>query len=401
MMLSHLIVAAAIVLSTIALVPALILFFQALLALWPKKHRFGQIENSQPRTVVLIPAHNEGIRLQRTIRSILKSKTDNLRILVIADNCTDNTAEIARECGADVVERFNKEKVGKAYALGHGVEQLRSDPPEVVIVIDADAAMGGAGPERIASIAKSLRRPVQSLNVIDRRERNENSNSIVSTLGNRLHNVVRPLGYARLGLPCLLMGSGMAFPWDAIEAVGLENDELGEDKQLGIDMAMAGFPPIFCLETKVASHLTEDYAGFVGQRTRWEQGHLLSAVQQIPRMVVQAFRRGQFYLLAIAIDLAVPPIAVTAILWFVAFCAATLAWLVSQALLPLQLTLTAAGLLSAVLGITWFGFARRRVPFRSLLDVPMYVLRKLPIYASLIAKGPQRVWLRSDRSTSK
>lgn len=382
----------------LAAIPAGILFAQAVLALRPRKDTFATIANTNPDTVVLIPAHNEERRVRRTIRSVLKSGEEHLRVLVIADNCSDSTAQTARTAGAEVVERTNQDRLGKAYALEFGIQHLRSSPPDVVIVVDADAVMGGAGAGRIASIAQQLRRPVQSLNVIDRRSGSGNTQTIIATLGNRLHNIVRPLGFARLGLPCLLLGSGMAFPWETIDRVGLENDELGEDKQLGIDMALAGYPPIYCLETKVASHVTEEYSGYVGQRTRWEQGHLLSAIKQIPVLISTAFRQGRWSLLALAVDLAVPPIAVIAAVWSVALLFSVASWLLGGWQWPLVCTVVTGVVLAGVIGITWAGFARRKVPAMSLLGVPYYVLRKLPIYVSLLANGPQRVWLRSDRS---
>jgi len=204
-----------------------------------------------------------------------------------------------------------------------------------------------------------------------------------------------------LKLPCLLTGSGTAFPWEAIDQVGLENDHLAEDKQLGIDMALAGYPPIFCLETKVASHLTTDYQGYVGQRARWEHGHLLSAVQQIPRLIMAAVRQRNWPLLAIAVDLAVPPLALLCCLWSAAGAASLVARIAGGVRWPLAVTLAAGGLLLMALGVTWFAFARRRVPCTSLLGIPLYVVKKLPIYIQLLYRGPQQVWLRANRSTSE
>ena len=102
-----------------------------------------------------------------------------------------------------------------------------------------------------------------------------------------------------------------------------------------------------------------------------------------------------------ALDLAVPPIALTAMIWTVAVLLGLGVAIRGGTLMPLAIAVAAAALLAATLGITWFGFARRRVPAKSLLALPAYVLRKLPIYVSLVCRGPQRIWLKTDRSSSR
>jgi cellulose synthase/poly-beta-1,6-N-acetylglucosamine synthase-like glycosyltransferase len=377
--------------------PAGLLFAEALLALRPRKHRLADVEAPPVTTTVLVPAHNEATGIGRTIESI-QANSPAAEILVIADNCSDDTADLAALAGARVTERFDETRRGKAFALGHGIQTLQADPPAAVAIVDADAKVKGDSLSRVAALAVARNRPMQTLNVIDRSRENR-SLSVVTILGNRLHNVVRPLALQRLGFPCLLMGSGMVFPWQMASSVGLENESLGEDKQLGVDMMLAGYAPEFYLETKVASHIAEQGDGYAGQRTRWEQGHLLVALGAIPRLLWQALTRRNLGYLAIALELAVPPIALTALFWMIAAWLALASAIGGGSWAPLALTAAAAALLAATLGITWLGFARRRVPAKSILAVPGYLLRKLPIYVSLALKGPQRVWLKTDRSS--
>jgi uncharacterized membrane protein len=153
------------------------------------------------------------------------------------------------------------------------------------------------------------------------------------------------------------------------------------------------------LETKVASPIAEAGQGYMGQRMRWEQGHLLLAPWAIPRLLWQSLTRRNLRYLVIAMELAVPPIAVTSMLWVMAALSALAAASSGNALAPLVITAVAAVMLTATLAITWFGFARRKVRAKSLLAVPAYVMRKLPIYVSLVWKGPQRVWLKTNRSS--
>ncbi|HEY6564254.1 MAG TPA: glycosyltransferase family 2 protein [Pirellulaceae bacterium] len=378
----------------LSLLPTLVVLLQVVGSLLPKALSYPDQSEVEPATVVLIPAHNEGRGAAKTVRSARNASGPRTRILVVADNCQDDTADQARSAGAEVIERHDLSRRGKAYALGFGVDHLRAHPPEVVVVIDADSSVGGRI-DRLASVARATGRPVQSLNLIDRR-RTGDPHAVVQTLGNRFHNLVRPLGSAKLGWPCLLMGSGMAFPWQAIEAVGLENDSLGEDKQLGIDMTLAGFAPLFYPYTKVASYVPERYEAYLGQRTRWEHGHLLVAAS-IPKLLAAAWRRRSWQPLGIALDLCVPPIALQCLIWVTAMALAVAAWIRFQVWTPVVALLVIAAFQFLAFLVTWLNFSRRRVPNRDIFAVPGYILRKLPIYLRLITKGPQRVWLRSER----
>lgn len=380
-----------------SLVPALVILTQVLASILPRHLRFLQTLDQEVRGAVLIPAHNEQASIVKTIRSVRNASGPMIDILVVADNCTDDTASVARATGAAVIERYHETQRGKAFALGFGIRYLqRTQPPDVVIVIDADSAVGGRPLDRLASLTDTLGRPVQALNLIDRR-RTSDGHSVMQTLGNRFHNLVRPLGNAKLGWPCLLMGSGMAFPWHLVEKVGLENTSLGEDKQLGIDMTLAGYAPVFYPYTKVASYVPDRYAAYLGQRTRWEHGHVLAAWHSIPRLLVSAWRRRTWDPFVMALDLSVPPLALQVGLWLASFASSTCAAVWFDQWWPLMLTLAVAVMQMIALLITWLGFSRRRVPNRDVFALPGYIFKKFPIYWRWLRHGPQRVWIRCER----
>ena len=386
---------AALLTALLCLAPAVFVTLQVVVALLPRRLRFDDQADSTLRITVVIPAHNEGKRVVKTIRSVRQASRRDTQILVVADNCEDETPRWAREAGATVVERHDRGRPGKAYALGHAIESLRKDPPDVVIVVDADSSVRGRSLDQLAALAFRLQRPVQSLNLIDR-QRKRNRHAVVQTLGNRFHNLVRPLGNAKLGWPCLLMGSGMAFPWPLVARVGLQNDRLGEDKQLGIDMTIAGAAPVFYPRTVVASYVPDHYAAYLGQRTRWEHGHLLAILDNFPRLLWAALRQRRLSPFWMALDLAVPPLALQVALWLLAAGLALRSGLLGG-WWPLGIVSIVAALQVFALSVTWLVFSRRRVLWQDFLALPSYILRKLPIYARLVARGPQRVWLRCDR----
>src|SRR5437879_3182666 len=94
------------------------------------------------RTTVLIPAHNEGAGILPTIRDIQAQLGPNDRILVVADNCTDDTAAIVQGAGVEVTVRADPARRGKGYALELGVRHLGLNPPVVVVILDADCRLG-------------------------------------------------------------------------------------------------------------------------------------------------------------------------------------------------------------------------------------------------------------------
>ena len=65
------------------------------------------------------------------------------RLLLVADNCSDDTAILARAAGADVIERDEPARRGKIFALGFAREALAADPPEIVLIVDADCTIDG------------------------------------------------------------------------------------------------------------------------------------------------------------------------------------------------------------------------------------------------------------------
>jgi glycosyltransferase involved in cell wall biosynthesis len=71
------------------------------------------------------------------------------RLVVIADNCSDDTAALAATVGADVVERHDPTRIGKGYALDFGLRHLSADPPQIVIIIDADSRMSPSAIDRL------------------------------------------------------------------------------------------------------------------------------------------------------------------------------------------------------------------------------------------------------------
>ena len=376
------------------LIPILVFSTECFLSFLPRKKTTAD-SGTPVRLAVVIPAHNEERGIQDTVCDAVEQLRDGDRILVVADNCNDATADVAKRYGAEVAVRHNAELRGKSYALEYGLETLADDPPEVVIFVDADCRLSKNALSRLATQAASLDRPVQGSYIFGGKDGSVASN-LASSLTLRFKNHIRPLGSARIGMPCQLTGSGMAFPWHTLKQVNVANGSLTEDAELGVDLALAGYPPIFCADAKIDGSVPKAWDAHVQQRRRWEQGYLQSIFTNAPRMFFQAFKTGRPSLLWSVLDLCIPPLALLGLLWFVAFGFSLLMAWVGGSWLPLSMLSCGAILLGVSVIFGWFVHCRKEIGIKSLLSIPWFVFRKVAIYASLLFNR-EKVWLRTER----
>jgi len=346
------------------------------------------------RVAVLVPAHNEEACLGDALNSIRPQLREGDRLVVIADNCDDGTAEVATAHAAQVLCRNDLTRVGKAHAFEFGVRHLEADPPDVVVVIDADCIADPNAVDALAGQVMATDRPAQALYVMNCSHRPALCEA-VSALALLIRNEVRPRGLRRLGLPCLVTGSGMAFPWHVIREVSPANDWLAEDTHLSVELSLAGYPPLLCEGARVSGQVPQATAALTTQRRRWEYGHLSTMVTQVPRLMWAAALQRRPELLALALDLVVPPLALL-ILGVMAGASLTLAVAAAGgSRWPVMLLTGALAAMGAMVVAVWARVARGRVPLLSLLAVPVYVLWKVPLYLSLLIHRP--TWTRTAR----
>ena len=379
------------------LLPVLVLCAQVLLACLPARPA-PVSQGRRPRLAVLVPAHNESSIIIATLNSLMPQFQAGDRLLVVADNCSDDTAELARAAGAEVIERSNQQQRGKGYALDFGVRHLAADAPEVMIIVDADCQVSEGTIERLAISCIESGRPVQALYLMHAPE-GSGLKVRIAEFAWRVKNLVRPAGWARLGLPCQLMGSGMAFAWQDIGLINLASGHIVEDLQMGLDFCRSGKPPLFCPAARVSSYFPRSDEGLNTQRTRWEHGHLGVILSDAPKLLVESLRTGNRQLLGMTLDLLVPPLALLALTTVAAF---ALSWglfaLAGLWVLALLASLAVLLLTVAIL-LAWSQFGREVIAFTSLLCAPLYALKKIPVYLGFILKR-QVEWVRSKRDDS-
>jgi cellulose synthase/poly-beta-1,6-N-acetylglucosamine synthase-like glycosyltransferase len=346
---------------------------------------------------VLVPAHDESLGIRPTIEGIAAQLGVGDRLLVVADNCTDDTAKVAAALGVEVIERRDPMRVGKGYALDWGLRHLSTDPPDIVIVVDADCSPGEDTIARLTSTCLATGRPVQALNLMTAPDHSA-VNHRVAEFAWRVKTWLRPLGLHRLGLPCQLMGTGMAFPWSAIRAADLATGQIVEDLRLGLDLALAGTPPVFCPGAVVTSHFPVSAAGAVAQRQRWEHGHIDTIRTLVPRLFWRAVVRRNLGLAVLVLDLAVPPLSLLTLILTGTLLLAGAAALLGGSYFGLWLAaFNLAGFLVAVL-LSWLRCGRDLLPAGSVLSIGFYVLAKLALYRGLLTRGAIATWVRTART---
>ncbi|MEA5569853.1 glycosyltransferase family 2 protein [Calothrix sp. UHCC 0171] len=356
-------------------------------------HNYDKIP--YPSVCILIPAHNEASGIGMTLSSLKSQLTIKDRVIVVADNCTDDTAKIAREYGVTVIERNDTLRRGKGYALDFGLQYIKANPPEVVIFIDADCIVHPGTVEKLAKTAIFNHLPVQSTNLLKPPQPITPRHAVL-TLAFLVKNLVRQRGMRRLKLSASLTGTGMAVPWFLINKVSFASSNIVEDKQLGLDFTLAGYTPIFCEEALVTGYFPQQQKAGETQKTRWVHGHLETLRSQFPKLIKAGILQKRLDLIAIALDLTVLPISLLMMLWFVS---AVFSYLMAMALgiiwLPV-ITLIQGVLILIAIVSAWMKFGRAELPTRMLLSIPFYMFWNMGIYWSFLMK-PQKSWVRTGR----
>ena len=354
------------------------------------------LAGTRRRVAVLVPAHNEATDLLATLEDIKPQLQAGDRLIVIADNCTDTTPVLAVSAGAEVIERREPKKVGKGYALARGVEHLNMDPPDVVIVIDADCRVAKGCIDQLALTCIEYDRPVQALDLITAPDKTT-VESRVAEFAWRIRNWVRPLGLWSLNLPCQLMGTGMAFPWKLLHSTNVKGGSLVEDLNLGLSLAAAGSAPLFCPSTAVVSRLPFSLEAASIQRQRWQQGHIQAILRMSPKLLYTAIVNANVDLLALTMDLIVPPLSLLAMLLVILFSLAILASFFGLSTAPLLIS--GVTLVFYIIGVTisWWVCGRDLLAPARILGLSPYLSAQLRLYRKILTHRTPPKWIRTDR----
>lgn len=247
---------------------------------WSTRPLDTSVTNSV-RVSVLIPAHNEESTIAIAIHS-LQAADPSVRIFVIADNCTDRTAQIARRCGVECLERNNLDQRGKGYALTLGITHALADHPDAIMIMDADCEISRESMRVIRATLAQGAEVVQTAVVNTRGD--GTGMRLVTAVGTAIENALTA-GTVRLGGSAHLRGTGMIFcrnvleryPWDAVGAT--------EDAEYSASLRAAGVRIRFAAEAEVISQPPPSQQALSVQRQRWRTVFRTSGPGSIARLI--------------------------------------------------------------------------------------------------------------------
>jgi cellulose synthase/poly-beta-1,6-N-acetylglucosamine synthase-like glycosyltransferase len=353
----------------------------------------------QARCAVIIPAHNESGGIAAAVGAIKSQLNPSDRLVVVADNCSDDTALLAAALGAEVIERTDPVRVGKGYALDFGIKHITAGAaPDVIVFVDADCIAAPGCISRIVNLANDTGRPAQGKYLMHASI--ETAATRMSEFTYRIKNDIRPTGGARLGLPCLLHGTAMAIPSNLLSRSSLATGNITEDLKLAIDLSMLGFPALFCPDARCDSSFPESENGMNTQQTRWQHGYFSCLIEFMPRLLLRALGSADWRLFAIAIDLSIPPLSLMLVITAsISAVAGVAIWLGASSILA-KAAVTLAPVFVFLILIAWFFHGRDLISVMDLVRSLNYITTRVSMLWSFIAR-PQKNWVRTERKDDR
>jgi cellulose synthase/poly-beta-1,6-N-acetylglucosamine synthase-like glycosyltransferase len=342
---------------------------------------------------VVIPAHDEALNIADAIASIAAcSRPDSLarfQIVVVADNCRDQTATIAVAAGARVLERSDPDNRGKGYALEYAFDRLTTEGFEAFLIIDADTRVESDLLLKVLRLLQAGAAAVQTRYGVLNPETSIRTRLMNTAL--MAVNLLRPRGRARLGFSAGILGNGFALTAATLASVPYDAHSVVEDLEYGLRLVSAGLRVEFADYTTVRALMPGSGRGVESQRLRWEGGRFLILKRYAPILTRQVLY-GRLVLIEPLLDLLLLPLAFHVVLLAAAL---MMPFTLCRIYALIALVVVVVHIVVAVLigGGGWRDVA-------VLLVAPLYVLWKLRLLPRILrAASSNAPWTRTERIT--
>ncbi len=357
----------------------------------------GHWPPAQTRFAVLVPAHNEELLIRRVVGSLLALDypPDLYHLHVIADNCTDSTAELARTAGATVHERNDPDQRGKGYALRWLFSQLLADHTsgEAFVIVDADSLVNAGF---LRALDRRLRCGAVAIQAYDTVLNTAASwGTALRYIAFCLLHYLRPLGRKLFIGSAGLKGNGMVFRRTVLEGMHWDAFSVTEDLQFHLDLLLSNHVVEFAPDAVVWSEMPGSLKAAHAQNARWESGRLELLTNYVPRLLRAALAQRRFVLFDAAMEHIIPPFSVS----FAAAVLVTAASLIWGNPLALGMGLFAlVGQVAYTLVGLWLVRAPAKV-YLSLIYAPFYVVWKLIMWLPMAVgkRNRSQEWVRTAR----
>lgn len=270
---------------------------------WTAREKAREAVFPQKRFAILIPAHNEEKVLGQCLESIQNQNYYNnlYQVYVIADNCSDKTTELARKHPVQVLERSDTSRPGKGYALAWGLEKIKLDDYDALVIVDADCLLQ----ENL--LLAFNRRLLGGQLVLQAYDGIYNIQQSFLTyllyLGNLVENHLFYAGRQVLGLTTFLRGTGMCFSTRVLRKYGWHSFSETEDLEFSLRLLEDGFKIDFVPESKVLAIQPSQLKTAYSQKRRWAGGTFQIIRKNLLRLIKRGFTSGRLEFLEAAFSL--------------------------------------------------------------------------------------------------
>jgi 1,2-diacylglycerol 3-beta-glucosyltransferase len=353
------------------------------------------------RFLVLIPAHNEETQVGNAVQSCfsLDYSKDSFAVWVIADNCSDRTAEVATSLGANCLVRTDADHCGKGYALAYAFEQLDHADNDAFVILDADCEIDSFALQEFDLHLRNGDLALQTADCVSNID--DNPISYALAVGNFIENYLFYAAKSRLRFPVMLRGTGMVLHRNLLNRIPWNAHSIVEDQEYSLRLIRAGIFVRFLDRVEVRSPFPTEGRQLSIQRERWAKGNMSFGRSHVFKLLAEGVRTHSLRLLDAGWMLLVlsRPLILACLLSAILLSTAA-HWLVpasiTNALLNASLALAVFYILYFGLGIVLLGLSKRR--FLLLLGVPFVLVRLIWISVCGWTGARNLQWTRTPRS---
>ncbi|HTV04876.1 MAG TPA: glycosyltransferase family 2 protein [Acidobacteriaceae bacterium] len=256
---------------------------------------------AQTRFLVLVPAQNKGSGIEATLRSLRRANypEELIRIAVIADNCNDNTAEVARSCGIEAWIRTDPQNPGKGQALSWAFDKAAL-AYDLAAVINPDTEVDPQFFAAMDSAFATLLRKSRANVVLQGRYLFAETAAAVSwfdqfTIASKAAEnsfFYRPRTALRLAN--LIQGNGFCISRTALELVPYNATSVVEDAEYAVTLALHGISVVHVDEARVVSRVTAELKDTASERLLWASGIFSLLRHSVPELLRSALRQRRW-----------------------------------------------------------------------------------------------------------
>jgi len=353
----------------------------------------------QSRFVVLVPAHNEAKLIGQSVASIVACDypRDLFELIVIADNCGDDTAALARQAGANVFERHDLTQRGKPFALNWAISRLDLNRYDAVVIVDADTGIHRQFLRAMDARLANGEQAIQGYFGVANHDENwlTRLSVVPASVKFRLHFP----GKRVLGLSCPLAGNGMCFSVDVIRRFGWRAFSITENWEYYVMLTLQGIVTTSAAEAIIYSQVARSLKLGETQRLRWMKGQIETLAQYWRPLLKQGLFEPSALKLDALTELARPSHVNLLFMTLAYLALCVVLWSFG---LDVQTWLVLASVLLALQALYFLvGLALERPPLRTwlaLANVPLYIAWKLGVSLRGLLTLSDRTWIKTDRN---